>query len=68
MEASETALNAISNRALVVRHIVVDVDLAGDDVRLGGFGGLLGLGRQDCLVPLVLGIADAIVLQALKES
>src|SRR5271165_5926303 len=52
------------HRALVVGHIVVDLNLSGDDVRLDRVELGLDLRRQQALVVLVDGVIDPAVLKA----
>src|SRR5688572_12352343 len=52
-----------SHRALGIRHVVVDLDGAGDDVGAGLVGGGLHLGRDQRLVVVVEGPADAVLFQ-----
>src|SRR5271155_5383146 len=56
--------NSRSHRALAVGRVIMHLDLAGNDVRLGGVGRGLGFRSQHALVPFVDGIIDAAFLQA----
>src|SRR5271156_3452765 len=56
--------NSRSRRALAVGRVIMHLDLAGNNVRLGGVRRGLGLWSQDALVPFVDRVIDAAFLQA----
>src|SRR5882672_12963375 len=62
--AGTPATSGTGSLAGVVAHVVVDDDLARDDVGLGGFHLGLHLGRDQLLVVLVERPIDAAFLQA----